>query len=90
MADLIYDWDDDKCAANIAKHGLDFADVALFDWNGAIVVPDVRRDYGEARFRAYARLGSTPCVLVFTRRGTLYRLISLRRANARERRKHGL
>ena len=40
-------------------HGLDFAEVATFDWSAAIVVTDARRDYPELRFRAYGRIGAT-------------------------------
>ena len=30
--------------------GIDFADIALFDWHAAIARADSRWDYGEARF----------------------------------------
>ena len=90
MADFSYEWDEAKRAANHAKHGLDFPAVELFDWGGAIVVPDLRRYYGEARYRAFGTLVGLPCMVAFTRRGMVSRVISLRRANARERKRYGL
>ena len=32
------------------SRGIDFADIALFDWHAAIIRADSRWDYGEARF----------------------------------------
>jgi len=84
-----FEWDETKRASNLAKHGLDFADVEDFDWARAAIVPDRRRDYGEPRFRAFGMLAGTVCSVVFVRRGSMMRIISLRRANARERRRHG-
>lgn len=89
MAGFGYEWDEAKRAANLGKHGLDFAAIELFDWAAATVLPDTRVDYGEARFRAYGMLEGRPFVVVFTRRGAAIRLISLRCANARERKRHG-
>ena len=43
-------WDDNKRAANLAKHGVDFAAVEGFDWETALTAVDDRRDYGEDRF----------------------------------------
>jgi uncharacterized protein len=48
-----YEWDEAKRKANIAKHGIDFADVALFDWEGV----DDREDYGELREIALGFIG---------------------------------
>jgi uncharacterized DUF497 family protein len=55
--------------ANVKKHGLDFTAVVRFDWEGARLVPDLRRDYGETRMRAFGRIGEVPCVVVYARRG---------------------
>jgi len=45
-------WDEAKRAANLAKHGVDFAVATGFDWDGALVVEDTRFDYGERRYQA--------------------------------------
>jgi uncharacterized protein len=78
-----FDWDEVKRAANLAKHGVDFA-VVRFDWDNAQLTPDTRRDYGELRIIAVGRIGPRAHVLVFAPRAELIRIISLRKANARE------
>lgn len=85
-----YEWDEAKRLANLDKHGLDFAEVQAFDFLGAIIVPDHRRNYGEARFRAYFRVEGTGRALSFTWRGERIRIISLRPAREREMRRHGI
>jgi uncharacterized protein len=81
------DGDDDKRAANLAKHGVDFSDIAVFDWLTATVEPDARRDYGEMRWIALGRIGDRLHYLAFTQRGSGIRIISLRKANRREQRR---
>ncbi len=77
-------WDEAKRQANLAKHGVDFADAERFDWSSARPEPDFRADYGEDRFRAMGLIGERLHVLVFTPRGDTRRIISLRKANDRE------
>lgn len=84
MARLHYQWDEVKRVENLEKHGADFMAVADFDWSAAIVVPDVRRDYGESRFIAYGPLNGRLHALVFTQRTGARRIISFRKANRRE------
>jgi uncharacterized DUF497 family protein len=45
--------------------------------------------YGEVRYRLYGRIGRRLFVVVYTVRGRAVRIISARKANARERRCHG-
>ena len=54
----------------------------------ALVAEDGRAQYGETRLIGVSYIGSDVCVLVFTKRGTRIRVISLRRANARERKRY--
>ena len=82
------EWDDDKRAANLAKHGVDFADAARFDWDTALELEDARYDYGERRWRALGLIDGRLHALVYARRGDAIRVISLRKANAREERLH--
>ena len=84
-----FEWDEIKRATNLAKHGLDFADVARFDWDNAAVEPDLRHDYGEARFRAFGRLGDEFFSIAFTLRSGVVRVLSFRLANRKERRTYG-
>ena len=79
------EWDEHKSAANKAKHGFSFEDAERFDWYTAITDPDVRKDYGEDREIAIGCLDRSICVLVYTKRGGIVRIISLRKANKRER-----
>jgi uncharacterized protein len=83
--------DDDpaKDAANIAKHGISLARAFDFDLDEAVVVADLRYDYGERRFRAYGYLDGLSYCLSFTVRGPSVRPISFRRAHAKEMRHHG-
>jgi uncharacterized DUF497 family protein len=82
-----YEWDPRKARANLTKHRVDFADAALVLEDPLALTrpdPDAR---GEERF---VTLGEDPggwlLVVVWTSRGELIRLISARRATARERR----
>lgn len=84
MQPLHFEWDPAKRAENLDKHGVDFMAARTLDWPTAIIDPDLRCDYREARFTAYARLGSRLHVLVFTPRKNAYRIISFRKANRRE------
>ncbi|MGQ0564181.1 MAG: BrnT family toxin [Gemmobacter sp.] len=81
------DWDEDKRQTNLAKHGVDFDAIAAFDWTTATVEPDARRDYAEMRWIALGKIGDRLHYLAFTRRGADTRIISLRKANRRERRR---
>jgi uncharacterized DUF497 family protein len=80
----MWDWDEPKRQANLAKHGVDFATVVNFDWSDATTEPDLRYDYGEDRFKSTGSIGERLYVLIYTLRGGRRRLISLRKANARE------
>lgn len=84
-----FEWDDNKNAANILKHGIDFIDVAGAFEDLMLVRPDRRRDYGEDRFiglGAMPRPSGPPMivVLIFTPLGARIRIISARKAKRRE------
>ncbi len=85
MKPPVYQWDKLKQEANLARHGVDFSAVYDFDWTSAIEIEDDRRDYGEIRWLALGFIGSRLHVLVYTMRGQAIRVVSLRRANLRER-----
>ena len=81
-------FDPAKNAANMAKHGVSLTEAAGFEWGTAVVWPDTRRDYGEARMVALGYIGLRIMALVFVDRPpeqpTERRIISLRKANSRE------
>lgn len=80
----MFEWDDDKAAANLACHKVPFERVKDFDWNTAQIIVDDRDDYGELRMKALGFIGERLHVLIFTERGDNIRVISLRKANKRE------
>lgn len=84
-----FEWDEAKRAINLAKHGLDFADVQRFDWNAANIGRDLRFDYGENRYTAYGRLDGDLVVVIFTLRARAVRIVSVRHANRKERVRYG-
>lgn len=80
------EFDPAKDAANVAKHGVSLAAAADFEIHA--VVRDDRRDYVEDRFNAFGVLhGRTYCLTFAVREGRI-RAISLRRARAKEYRRH--
>jgi hypothetical protein len=82
---MIYEWDEDKRAANRSRHGIDFTTAEDFVWDTALETIDDRFDYGEERWLAIGLIQERLHVLVYTRRKTAIRIISLRKANLRER-----
>jgi len=82
-----YQWDPEKAASNLGKHGVDFADaVGVFEDEWALTIKE-EHVKGEQRF---ATLGTDflerVLVVVYTYRDGTIRLISARRATRRERR----
>jgi uncharacterized DUF497 family protein len=83
------EWDEAKDAENRRKHGLSPADAARLDWAAGDIEPDTRRDYSETRLTVKAPLEGRLHVCAFTLRNGKRRIISLRKANLRERRSYG-
>lgn len=81
-------FDPAKSERNRVDRGFAFDVAADFDWSGAIVAEDTRRPYPERRFQALGWIGEHLHMLVFTPRQGAIHVISLRRANARERSRH--
>ena len=73
-----------KSQRNQAERGLPFTLVAYLEWDSALVVEDMRRNYGERRFRVLGLIEGRLHALVFTPRDDAIRVISLRKANNRE------
>jgi uncharacterized DUF497 family protein len=80
------DFDPTKEAINLSMHGVSLA--RWVDLDVFAIVRDDRFDYGEPRYRAYGLLDGVSYCLVFTVRNERYRPISLRRAHAKEMRRH--
>ena len=82
------DWDEAKDAANRRKHGLPLGAAARLDWIAGMPGKDERHDYGEERHYVIAPIEGRLHVCVYTLRAGRTRIISLRKANLRERRKY--
>ena len=80
-----FEWDAKKSAANQAKHGITFDQITAFNWATAKIYADDRQDYREERQTARGMIGVRLHIAVFVLRGDATRLISLRKANRRER-----
>ena len=80
-------FDPPKSEKNIkeASRGFGFEISEGFDWNTAVTLEDKRFDYGEPRFVSYGFIGKRLHAMVWTPRKPNTRIISLRKANARER-----
>ena len=78
-------YDPAKSERNKAERGLAFGLAEELDWSSAMIVEDRRKDYEERRYQALGSIGERLYMLVFTPRGGTVHVISLRRANQRER-----
>ncbi|MBF0167130.1 MAG: BrnT family toxin [Alphaproteobacteria bacterium] len=77
-------FDPAKDAVNVVKHGVSLAEARKIEWETLWAMPDRRRDYGEERIVGFAYVGLRLYSVVFTDRGDVRRIISLRKANGRE------
>ncbi len=80
------EFDPAKNLHNIKTRGLSFELVQRLDWETALAIEDTRQDYGERRFRVLGMIDGLMYALVITPRSGGMRIISLRRANLKERR----
>ena len=85
-----FEWDREKAQANVQKHGVSFDEaVTVFYDPLSATFDDVEHSTGESRFITigYSARGRL-LVVAHTERGATVRIISARRATARERRRH--
>jgi uncharacterized DUF497 family protein len=83
-----FSYDPAKSERNIALRGLSFELVSEFEWETSLIAEDIRHDYEEKRYQALGFIDLKLHMLVFTLRAELIHVISLRRANQRERKKY--
>ncbi len=83
------EFDGVKRAETIKARGVDIARATDVFAGPTLTVEDDRHDYGEVRNITIGFLDDTMVVLVWTRRDDAHRIISMRRANERERRLYG-
>jgi uncharacterized protein len=82
------EFDQDKHDITLRERGLDFARAAEIFAGVTVTIDDCRRDYGESRFITVGLLENRAVVLVWTPRGAARRIISMRYANDREKKKY--
>ena len=86
MTVTLYEWNEVKRRANLAKHGVDFTAIHDFEWDTANIELDEHDE--ERRWIARGLIESRLHVAVLTLRGRRIRVISLRKANRREEQHH--
>lgn len=77
-------YDPEKRAKTLAERGLDFEDAVHVFAGQTIDLLDDRKDYGEVRWVTYGLLKGRMVALVWTPRGKGRHIISMRKANERE------
>jgi uncharacterized protein len=80
-----FEWDPEKEAETLRARGIGFEQAAAIFAGPIEEWEDLRRDYGEHRFRALGMSGGRLLHVVYTRRGDVIRIISVRPANRKER-----
>ncbi len=73
----------------LRERGLDFAQAMTVFFGATIDIPDLRRDYGEPRINSVGHLGSRMVIVCWTPRGDTRHIISMRKANDREKARYG-
>lgn len=78
------EYDLEKDATNLAKHGVPLALGAIVLENRIGEIVDDRHDYGEIRINAFGPVATRLFVCTYTMRGETQRLISVRKASRQE------
>ena len=81
-----YEWDEAKRMETLEKRGIDFASMDYFDWDTALNRRSNRGD--EIRWASVGLVDERLHHVVWTVRSGNIRIISLRKANARESREY--
>ena len=79
-----FEWDEKKRRGNLAKHGIDFADLAPLFSGLTITLLDDRYDYGEFRFITLGILNGVVMTVAHTETDEVIRIISARKATRYE------
>ena len=85
---MIFEWDDNKNATNIVKHGIDFETASyVFNDEKRIIKYDEKHSIYEDRYTTIGSINGMITVLtvVYTENDEVVRLISARPANKKER-----
>lgn len=85
----MYEWNQEKNAANLKKHGISFEEAVLIFEAPVLSKLDMRFDYGEERIISTGLIRDVVAVVVVhTERDGVTRIISARLANRAEKREY--
>jgi uncharacterized DUF497 family protein len=85
---MVFDWDPEKSAENLRKHGFRLEEAEVVFQDEARVEEFDDRDYGEERWTTIGRLRTFLALVVYTERSGVFRLISARKAEPDEERRY--
>lgn len=88
MEQIEFTWDEVKRQQALRERAIDFADMGKFDWDNALTAEDARLEYSETRFISIGYMDENIVVCVWCFRDDTTRIISLRKANKRERKRY--
>ena len=80
-----FEWDPIKDQINFTKHRIHFSTATKIFDGPILKEEDTRQDYGEPRISALGRSEGRILYVVYTRRNSVIRIISARKANKDER-----
>lgn len=75
-----FEWDENKRLYNLAKHGYDFWDARIVFRQAPAVIGSLLPNLTETRLLAIGLLDGKFVTIVFTMRGEMIRIISMRRS----------
>lgn len=78
-----FEFDEAKSRANLIKHGIDFVEAQRL-WRDDRLIQFDARSEGEPRHLVIGRIDGVHWSAIITRRGSLTRLISVRRSRSEE------
>jgi len=85
MPFMEFEWNENKSEACFQNRGFDFNYATrIFSDRHRIIVQDRRRDYGEDRHVVLGMIEGRIYVVVYTMRGSIFRIVSARKANVKE------
>jgi uncharacterized DUF497 family protein len=82
-----FEWDENKRRSNLEKHHLDFLD-AVYVFQSPYLRRAARTVSGEERWLAIGMLDDAYVAVVYTSRGSVTRLISMRKARKDEQQRY--
>ncbi len=83
-----FDWDPAKRTTNLKKHGVDFVDAILLMHGAPLVLLSPNSGNDTARYLAIGEVEGRIFTLVYTMRGDVHRIISMRKARNGEEKKY--